>query len=60
MAAGATFSDDTATKMTGSWFLLYEESIEKALARLSRDIYTVGGAWDIEKATVTRVAVAKH
>jgi len=46
--------------MTGSWFLLREETLEKARARLGRDIYTVGGAWDMSKATVTRVAVAKH
>ncbi|GAA5940352.1 uncharacterized protein JCM15063_002611 [Sporobolomyces koalae] len=58
--AGATFSDDTRTKMTGSWFLLREESAEKAKERLSKDIYVTGGAWDMSKATITAVAVAKH
>lgn len=63
--AGATFGNDpvadgTAPKMTGSWFLLREESLEKARERLSRDIYVTGGAWDMSKATITAVAVAKH
>ncbi|GAA5827133.1 hypothetical protein JCM5353_006203 [Sporobolomyces roseus] len=58
--AGATFSDDTRQKMTGSWFLLREESSEGARERLSKDIYTTGGAWDIKNATITPVAVAKH
>ncbi|GAA5996215.1 hypothetical protein JCM5350_004103 [Sporobolomyces pararoseus] len=58
--AGATFSDDTRSKMTGSWFLLREENSEKARERLSKDIYVTGGAWDMEKATITPVAVAKH
>ncbi|GAA6060388.1 hypothetical protein JCM10212_004641 [Sporobolomyces blumeae] len=58
--AGATFSDDTRTKMTGSWFLLREETSDKARARLAQDIYVAGGAWDMDKATITPVAVAKH
>ncbi|GAA5836007.1 hypothetical protein JCM3766R1_005126 [Sporobolomyces carnicolor] len=47
--AGATFSDDSRSKMTGSWFLLREESSDKARERLSKDIYVTGGAWDMEK-----------
>ncbi|GAA6013604.1 hypothetical protein JCM11491_002723 [Sporobolomyces phaffii] len=58
--AGATFSDDSRSTMTGSWFLLREESSDKARARLSKDIYVTGGAWDMDKATITPVAVAKH
>ncbi|GAA5988378.1 hypothetical protein JCM11641_005455 [Rhodosporidiobolus odoratus] len=58
--AGATFNDDSKSKMTGSWFLLREESMEKARERLSRDVYVTGGAWDMSKATITPVAVAKH
>lgn len=46
--------------MTGSWFLFREETLEKARARLSRDIYVVGGAWDMSNVTITPVAVAKH
>lgn len=38
--------------MTGSWFLLREESLEKARERLSRDIYVVGGAWDMSKVSL--------
>ncbi|GAA5853503.1 hypothetical protein JCM8547_002483 [Rhodosporidiobolus lusitaniae] len=58
--AGATFLDDTRQKMTGSWFLLREESAEKARERLSKDVYVTGGAWDMSKATITPVAIAKH
>ncbi|GAA6010312.1 hypothetical protein JCM10207_005169 [Rhodosporidiobolus poonsookiae] len=58
--AGATFNDDSKSKMTGSWFLLREETLEKARERLSRDVYVTGGAWDMSKATITPVAVAKH
>lgn len=29
--------------MTGSWFLLREESSDKARERLSKDIYVTGG-----------------
>ncbi|GAA5872456.1 hypothetical protein JCM16303_004526 [Sporobolomyces ruberrimus] len=58
--AGATFSDDSRSKMTGSWFLLREESSDKARERLSKDVYVTGGAWDMDKATITPVAVAKH
>lgn len=39
--------------MTGSWFLLREETLEKARERLSRDIYVVGGAWDMSKVSST-------
>ncbi|SCZ90828.1 BZ3500_MvSof-1268-A1-R1_Chr1-3g02291 [Microbotryum saponariae] len=46
--------------MTGSFLLLREESKEKALERLSKDIYATAGAWDMSKATITAVAVAKH
>lgn len=35
--------------MTGSWFLLREESLDKARERLSQDIYATGGAWDMSK-----------
>ncbi|GAA5831429.1 hypothetical protein JCM11251_004022 [Rhodosporidiobolus azoricus] len=58
--AGATFNDDTKSKMTGSWFLMREETLEKARERLSKDVYVTGGAWDMSKATITSVAVAKH
>ncbi|BGP12984.1 hypothetical protein JCM10213_006622 [Rhodosporidiobolus nylandii] len=58
--AGATFSDDTRTKMTGSYFVMREISSEKARERLSKDVYVTGGAWDMSKATITPVAVAKH
>ncbi|GAA5926741.1 hypothetical protein JCM3775_007025 [Rhodotorula graminis] len=60
VTAGATFADDARTKMTGSWFCLREESLDKARERLSRDVYATGGAWDMSKATITPVAVAKH
>lgn len=53
MQAGATFSDDTRTKMTGSWYLLREESVEKARERLSRDVYAKGGAWDMSRVRPT-------
>ncbi|GAA5979942.1 hypothetical protein JCM10908_001472 [Rhodotorula pacifica] len=58
--AGATFTDDTRTKMTGSWFLLREETLEKARERLAQDVYATDGAWDMSRATITPVAVAKH
>lgn len=35
--------------MTGSWFLIREESLEKARERLSKDVYVLGGAWDLSK-----------
>lgn len=35
--------------MTGSWFLIREESLEKAKERLSKDVYVIGGAWDLSK-----------
>lgn len=35
--------------MTGSWFLLREETKAKALDRLSKDVYVTGGAWDMSK-----------
>ncbi|GAA6053500.1 hypothetical protein JCM3770_000297 [Rhodotorula araucariae] len=60
LKAGATFADDARMQMTGSWFCLREESLEKARERLSRDVYATGGAWDMSKATITPVAVAKH
>ena len=57
--------DYVPPKMTGSWcvrlagkmeeadpknrFLLREESLEKARARLSQDVYVTGGAWDMSK-----------
>ncbi|KAG0664214.1 hypothetical protein C6P46_001678 [Rhodotorula mucilaginosa] len=58
--AGATFADDSRTQMTGSWFLLREESLDKARERLSQDVYATDGAWDMSKATITPVAIAKH
>ncbi|KAL8286723.1 hypothetical protein RQP46_004262 [Phenoliferia psychrophenolica] len=65
VSAGALFSNDPAATgetpaMAGSWMLIREVSKEAALARLGRDIYTVGGAWDMSKATISAVAVAKH
>lgn len=64
VSAGATFADDhgdhTPPKMTGSWFLMREVSKTAAFERLSRDIYVTGGAWDMSKATITAVAIAKH
>lgn len=51
--AGATFASDHGVddppKMTGSWFLLREETLEKARERLSKDIYVRGGAWDMNR-----------
>jgi hypothetical protein len=47
--AGATFADDSRTQMTGSWFLLREESLDKARERLSQDVYATDGAWDMSK-----------
>lgn len=47
--AGATFADDSRTQMTGSWFVLREESLEKARERLARDVYATDGAWDMSK-----------
>lgn len=41
VSAGATFASDhdvVPKVMTGSWFLFREENMEKALARLSRDV----------------------
>lgn len=35
--------------MTGSWFCLREESLDKARERLSKDVYATGGAWDMSK-----------
>lgn len=35
--------------MTGSWFLLREESLDKARERLSQDVYSTEGAWDMSK-----------
>lgn len=35
--------------MTGSWFLLREESLDKARERLSQDVYATDGAWDMSK-----------
>ncbi|KAM0756664.1 hypothetical protein T439DRAFT_321356 [Meredithblackwellia eburnea MCA 4105] len=60
--AGAMFSSDHGadrklTDMVGSWFLMREESIEKARERLSADIYATGGAWDMSKATIIPVAM---
>ncbi|GAA6011940.1 hypothetical protein JCM8202_004206 [Rhodotorula sphaerocarpa] len=57
---GATFADDARSAMTGSWLLVREESLEKARARLAQDIYATDGAWDMSRATITPVAVAKH
>ena len=47
--AGATFKDDDQKVMTGSWFLLREESLEAARQRLSQDVYALGHAWDMSK-----------
>lgn len=51
--AGATFADDSRTQMTGSWFLLREESLEKARARLAQDVYATDGAWDMSRVSGT-------
>lgn len=48
MNGGPTFAED-GTTMNGSWMLLREESKNKARARLERDIYNKGGAWDFAK-----------
>lgn len=45
--AGATFADDSRTTMTGSYLLMRGESPEQIKARLSKDIYSEGGAWDV-------------
>ncbi|GAA6035267.1 hypothetical protein JCM8097_008790 [Rhodosporidiobolus ruineniae] len=58
--AGAMFADDSKQKMVGSWFLIREETLEKAKKRLGGDIYATGGAFDLSKATYTPVAIAKH
>lgn len=49
VSAGATFEgEQSGGKMTGSWFLIKEESLDAARARLSKDIYSTGGAWDMD------------
>ncbi|BGO96856.1 hypothetical protein NBRC10513v2_000795 [Rhodotorula toruloides] len=58
--AGATFADDSRTKMTGSYLLMRGESPEQIKARLSKDIYSEGGAWDVPNAQITPVFRAKH
>ncbi|KAM0747908.1 hypothetical protein T439DRAFT_328571 [Meredithblackwellia eburnea MCA 4105] len=63
--AGAIFSNDPVAtgekpKMVGSWYVMREESLEKAKERLSKDVYVAGGAWDLSRATYTAVAVSKH
>ena len=42
--AGATFADDSRTQMTGSWFLLREESLDKARGRVAPGRFAAGGA----------------
>ena len=49
---GATFTDDTKTKMSGSYMIIREVSIEAVKARLARDIYATAGAWELSKATI--------
>lgn len=50
VSAGATFAGEQADgKMTGSWFLIREESLTAARKRLEGDIYVTGGAWDMSK-----------
>ncbi|KAI5479678.1 nucleosome remodeling complex ATPase subunit (Snf2h) [Pseudohyphozyma bogoriensis] len=49
---GPTFSKDATPVMNGSWQLLRAESEAAAIERLKRDIYCVGGAWDIEKINI--------
>ncbi|KAI5475199.1 hypothetical protein MNV49_001823 [Pseudohyphozyma bogoriensis] len=58
--AGPTFADDSKSKMTGSYFLMREVSVEAARARLSQDIYATGGAWDMSKATIQACGMSKH
>lgn len=60
VSAGATFSNESREKMTGSWMLIRESSIEAVRERLSLDIYTTGGAWDMKNVKITAVAVAMH
>ncbi|KAM0751065.1 hypothetical protein T439DRAFT_380083 [Meredithblackwellia eburnea MCA 4105] len=47
-------------KMTGSWMLLRSTDVQAAKARLLRDIYATGGAWDLEKIVITEVGAAKQ
>lgn len=47
--AGATFEGEAGSRMSGSWMLIREESKEKALERLNKDIYVTGKAWDMSK-----------
>lgn len=47
--AGATFAGDEQKQMTGSFFLMREVSLDAARARLARDVYATGGAWDLSK-----------
>ncbi|BGP21872.1 hypothetical protein JCM10295v2_000747 [Rhodotorula toruloides] len=58
--AGATFADDSRTKMTGSYLLMRGESPKEIKARLSKDIYSEGGVWDVTNAQITPVFRAKH
>ncbi|KAK4058155.1 hypothetical protein OIO90_000894 [Microbotryomycetes sp. JL221] len=50
ITAGPTFKEEAGSEMTGSYYILREESLQKAKERLSRDVYAVHGAWDLSKA----------
>ncbi|KAK4058154.1 hypothetical protein OIO90_000893 [Microbotryomycetes sp. JL221] len=58
LQGGATFAEEHGSKMTGSFILIRGESKQHVKDLLSKDIYTTGGAWDIDNATITAVVVA--
>ncbi|KAK4054751.1 hypothetical protein OIV83_000675 [Microbotryomycetes sp. JL201] len=58
LQGGATFEAEHGSRMTGSFVLIRGESASHVKELLSKDIYTTGGAWDVEKATITAVVVA--
>ncbi|KAM0793057.1 hypothetical protein ACM66B_000544 [Microbotryomycetes sp. NB124-2] len=57
--AGPFFKGEAGTEMAGSYYLLREQSLEKARERLSRDVYSVHGAWDMSKASIHACGVSK-
>ncbi|KAM0793056.1 hypothetical protein ACM66B_000543 [Microbotryomycetes sp. NB124-2] len=58
MQGGATFEAEHGSKMTGSFMLVRGQSVSHVKEMLSKDIYTTGGAWDLDNATITAVVVA--
>lgn len=59
--AGAIFSHDhnsPESTMTGSWLIVRETTIEAAQAMLEQDLYALNGVWDLQKASITPIAVA--